>query len=220
MPWSEAGSPRITLLDKRTEVDRHGLMRCPDVDLGRSIRLPPEELEEPHIRNLDVRLHDVPASRCCGANRQLHEIHSDMRGAIFPEHCEAIALPPACPVDTVQAHRSNDSTSRVANEMNRLRILVAFIEVGELKQRLVSDEYVVPNRKVTLQLARTAGGPHGEARAGEIRGGAHELGRDPICSGTALGARGSSDLRPEQAWHRAQPAFAVPAFIPRSVMYA
>ena len=66
------------LLVEGGEVDQHGLMRCPDIDLRRSVHLPPEEFEEAHIGHLDMRLHGRAASRCRSADCQLHEVYPNM----------------------------------------------------------------------------------------------------------------------------------------------
>ena len=208
------------LLVESGEVDRHGLVGCPDIDLRRSVHLPPEEFEEANIGHLDMRLHGRAASGCRSADCQLHEIYPNMRGPVLTEHREPVALPEPCRVDGVEAHRPNDPTARISNEVHGRWIVVAVIEVVNLEQTLIAYEYRVPHREVALQIARSTGGSHRDVRSREIGGGAHEVGRGPICSGTVLGASGSRDFRPEHAWHRAQPAFAVPEFIPRRVMYA
>ena len=99
-------------------------------------------------------------------------------------------------------------------------VVIAFISVADLEQLLITDEYLVSNSEVPLQITRAIRRSHRDVQSREIRGSAHEFGRGPICNGTVLAASGSSDFRPEQAWQRAQPAFAVPEFIPRSVIYA
>lgn len=139
---------------------------------------------------------------------------------MLPEHREPVALPAVCPLNAVNTHRSNDSAPGIAHEMHGLRMVVELVEVGYIEQPLISYEYLVPHREVALQIIRTIGSSHRDVRSREFGGGAHEVGRGPICSGTVFGASGSRDFKPEHAWHRAQPAFAVPEFIPRRVMYA
>ena len=99
-------------------------------------------------------------------------------------------------------------------------MVVALVDVSEREQLLITNENLVPNRKVALPLMREFRSPNPKVDVREVNCCAHEVGRGPICSGTVRGASGSSDFRPEQAWQRAQPALAVPEFMPRSVIYA
>ena len=77
---------------------------------------------------------------------------------MLPEHREPVALPDSCPVEGVDAHRTNDPTARISNEVDGRWIVVAVIEVVDLEQTLLTYENLVPHREVTIQVARCTGG--------------------------------------------------------------
>lgn len=90
---SERSDQVPRLLDETREIDRHWLMRRPDIDLPRPMCLPAEVLEEAHIRYLNMRLHDRAAQRRGGTHRQLHEIDPQMRGPVLTVHGQTVTLP-------------------------------------------------------------------------------------------------------------------------------
>jgi hypothetical protein len=93
-PGREASYGRACLVDRR-QFNTHGLVHEARVDLALTVGLPPQSLEEPHIRELDMSAHQVTSKHCRGRNCATDERGAQAARSVGREHREAVTLPDA-----------------------------------------------------------------------------------------------------------------------------
>lgn len=185
-------------------------------------------LEEPHIRNLNVRDHPPTTVGACVGDGVPHQWCAGAAGAAVGQYRQAIALPqPAVLIEWVEAHRTDRLVPPECDYADHAVTRIVCVDVRFGEDCLFLDEDGVPDTVMHTELivrarfdtADLVGLP--AARAGRGSGGANCM-REVHGRACTVGSCMTFCrlLIAEQAWQRAQPADTMLASIPRRAMYA
>jgi hypothetical protein len=156
-----AFSTRLPALEVRTvseqfdcsslhQLDRHLLVRLPDVLERLANAVPSQILEEFHIRNLDIRHHQISPALARGPDGKAYQRSTQRQLAEWRQHGKSISFPQSGVVQRVETNNAAQDTATQAQYVQGGRVVVVAVAIRTLEQPLFPDEHFLSHAEMKV----------------------------------------------------------------------
>jgi len=127
------------------QLDGHLLVRLPHILERLANLIPSQILEECHIRNLDIRHHQISPALARGPDGKAYQGSTQCQLAEWRQHGKPISFPQSGFVERVETNNTAQDAVAKAQHVQGGRIVVVAVAICTLEQPLFPDEHFFPH---------------------------------------------------------------------------